>query len=250
MYHWLQKNLTRLILLALIGALVGFLKKDQLPNHQQVDKSLLQPPVQRSVNQPNFQIEYKGSRYTVRPRASYDIRALVVSQNNPTGIADSYHDSRSLDTKDFCVIWGHNVRSSEYKTVKFWSGSWTCYCEWENGTRFWMDEFSNNHLITNNEDIRDKIASVGIGDQVHIKGMLVDYTEVGSNSWRNSSLTRTDTGNTACEVVFVEDLKILSASNRPWRGLFKNSLIALGSLLLLKFGVFWFAAPEIVSGLN
>jgi hypothetical protein len=38
-----------------------------------------------------------------------------------------------------------------------------------------------------------------------------------TNFWRNSSLVRTDTGNGACEVVFVEEIEVLKLGNAPWR---------------------------------
>jgi len=61
-----------------------------------------------------------------------------------------------------------------------------------------------------------------VGDQVRIKGKLINvYAKlVGNRSefdsewlkW-NTSITRTDTGAGACEVIYVEDVQILRKAN-------------------------------------
>ena len=236
MYTGIQTILTRLSYLCVVLLILAYLRKDSLPDHTQILPAIHAQPIQRTISAAPFLVDYKGQKYQVQPRATYDLKGLVVSQNNPTSIADIYHDSKSLDTKDFCVIWGHNVKSNEFKQVKYWSGAWTCYCEWKDaGLRFWMNELSNNHLITDSDEIRAKIAKVGIGDQVHIKGMLVDYKNLGpQGGGRKSSLVRTDTGNGACESIFVQELKVLRSSNQLWRDLYKTAAIGLALLLMSK----------------
>ncbi|MGJ8650496.1 MAG: hypothetical protein ACSHX4_09060 [Opitutaceae bacterium] len=241
MYAGVQKLITRLCYLFVILGIVAYLRKDRLPDYTAIDPALREQPTQIQSAAPEFQIEYKGKSYRVRPKANYTLTGLIVSQNNPTGIADIYHDSKSLDTKDFCVIWGHNVRSNEFKDVTYWSGAWTCYCQWDDlGLRFWTEELSNNHLITDSDLIRRKIARSGIGDQIQIKGQLVDYKEVGTGGgWRSSSLVRTDTGNGACEVIFVRELSILRSTNAIWRKFFLVSLIMLATALISKALLFF-----------
>ena len=237
-----QKLLTRLCYLLIVVLVFSYLRKDQLPDYTSIDKRLLQAPVQQSIALSQFKINFKGRSYQVRPRASYDLRGLIVSHNNPQGIGDIYHDSKSIDTKDLCVIWGLNVRSDAFRKVRYWSNAWTCFCQWdESGLSFSPKLLSNNHLITDNDVIRRKIANVAIGDQIHIKGMLVDYKEIGSQrGWRNSSLVRSDSGNGACEVVFVKELKVLRSTNRIWRDGFKTALTLLVVTLGIKFALFWF----------
>jgi hypothetical protein len=72
---------------------------------------------------------------------------------------------------------------------------------------------------------------VHVGDQVHFRGYLVDYT--GPAGTRVSSTVRTDTGNGACEVVYVEGFEILDSTNRLWRRAFKGSLLALLASLIV-----------------
>ena len=246
MYQGIQGLLSKLGYLCLILGIVSYLLKNKLPDYKDINKRLIAEPIQRNGIQPHFKIDYRKRSYEVRPRAYYEINALIVSQNNPTGFSDIYHDSSSIDTKDFCVIWGQNLRSNEFRQVNYWSGPWMCYCQWDHGTRFWFNQLSNNHLITNDQEIRDKIAQTGIGDQIHIKGLLVDYRELGveNSGWRNTSLIRTDDGNGACEVVFVKELTILKSSNRIWRQGFSFAIKGLIVILLCKGLLFFVFATK------
>ncbi len=241
MYHSAQKGLTRLSYVFILFGIIAFLRKDRLPDYTAIDPALRNQPTQVPTTKPEFQIDYKGHSYRVRPKARYELTGLIVSQNNPTGIADIYHDSKSLDTKDLCVIWGHNIRSNAFQQVKYWSGAWTCFCQWKDpGLRFWTEELSNNHLITDSEQIRQKISRVGIGDQVRIQGMLVDYKDItAQGGWRSTSLVRTDIGNGACEVIFVEELQILRSPNDFWRKSTRIAIIALTAVLALKVTLFF-----------
>ena len=57
-----------------------------------------------------------------------------------------------------------------------------------------------------------------VGDQVHFRGYLAEYSH-GGGFKRGTSIVRTDTGNGACETVFVEDVEILKPGGGPWRKL-------------------------------
>ena len=70
------------------------------------------------------------------------------------------------------------------------------------------------------------------GDQIHLKGYLVTYSHGGGT--RGTSLTRDDTGNGACETIYVTDINILRKANRFWRYLFSlSTLLVAGSIILL-----------------
>ena len=204
-----QRQLTIAVGLLIVVGLLSWWKQGTgvMPEdiHPEVRKDPRQGPTQREP----FNFEYRGASYEVKPVYSYKIAGLVVSHNDIGSVWDSYHTSDSVDTKDLCVIWGGNTLVDTFNLVNFSSGSWTCYARWGPGVSMNLDELSNNHLITNQDHIRDLIAKTRVGDQVVIEGMLVNYRQPGKMGWRNSSTTRDDTGNTACEVVFVEDMRVL-----------------------------------------
>ncbi|OVE76497.1 hypothetical protein BVX98_05825 [bacterium F11] len=153
-----------------------------------------------------------------------------------------------MDTKDFCVIWGENLKTEDFRKVKYKNGSWTCYVKWPAGVSFDLYALSNNHLITDSDSIRNKIETVRKGDQVHISGNLVNYREVGNPYWRNSSQSRKDMGNGACEVLFVEKLEILNPGTPLWYTLFQLSLWMIGIIPLIKLIFFNMENRKIGSG--
>jgi hypothetical protein len=66
---------------------------------------------------------------------------------------------------------------------------------------------ANMHLIPADSVILKQIKNTRIGDIVNFTGYLVKVVGVDGWKWK-SSLTRNDTGNGACEVVYVEDFDI------------------------------------------
>lgn len=196
---------------------------------------LRREPRQTATDPTPFAFSYRGRPYNVKPLAAYDLAGLVVSHNDIGGLADIYHTKDSLDTKDVCVIWGDNVATEDFHRVKFWNGPWTCHWRYPDGVRTAASQVSNNHLITQSDSIRQAIARVRVGDQIRVRGRLVAYQDAAhAEFWRTSSLTRGDTGNGACEVVFVENLEILKAGAPGWWTLYLLSLGGLGALAALE----------------
>lgn len=221
--------------LSLIVYIYCYYKIKDLPGSDLISKSLYSDPVQEPTDTQPFTFEYEGHAYTVLPVADYSISGVVVTHNNISGI-DIYHTSKSVDFKDLCVVWGDNLKSNIYKEFKYWSEPWTC--NFQTGSNeafenFRLDQLSNNHLLTDNLSIRDEIRKVKVGDQVHFEGMLVKYYPKGEPDLvRNTSTIRTDTGNGACEVVFVKSftkvkewLPTYSMFYRTAKGLFFCLLI-------------------------
>ncbi len=68
---------------------------------------------------------------------------------------------------------------------------------------------TNVHIIPANADIAARCKSLRAGTLVHLQGELVDASGPQIPGWR-SSLTRTDTGNGACELMWVKEMSILS----------------------------------------
>ena len=67
---------------------------------------------------------------------------------------------------------------------------------------------TNVHVIPATEEIASRCESLRTGTLVHLSGDLVEASGPGIPSWR-SSLSRTDTGNGACELMWVQELSIL-----------------------------------------
>ena len=67
---------------------------------------------------------------------------------------------------------------------------------------------TNVHIIPSTPSIGSQCKSLRAGTLVHLSGDLVEATAPGMGAWR-SSLSRTDTGNGACELMWVRELSIL-----------------------------------------
>ena len=72
---------------------------------------------------------------------------------------------------------------------------------------------SNMHLIPADDGVRRALKRVRRGELVHIEGFLVDASRPDGWHWR-SSLSRDDTGDGACELVYVEELEAVAQGRR------------------------------------
>jgi hypothetical protein len=64
------------------------------------------------------------------------------------------------------------------------------------------------HIIPSSPTIASKCKSLRSGALVHLDGDLVEATAPNYTAWR-SSLSRTDTGNGACELIWLEEISEL-----------------------------------------
>lgn len=242
----LQRALTIAAAAALVVTGLAYLRKGSFVSHGDIAPRLLEEPQQTETERPPFSFPYMGETYEVQPVAEYDIAGLVVSHNDPTSWWDVYHDETSVDTKDLGLIWGPNLRSDDFHRVKFWNVSWTVNCRWPAGVTFHLGAISNNHLVTPHEHVRDAIAGVRVGDQVRLRGLLVNYAPRSQpGRWRNTSTTRADTGNGACEVVCVEELQVLKRGTPVAYFLYSLGKLALLLAVLAKVGIFFYESSRV-----
>jgi hypothetical protein len=64
---------------------------------------------------------------------------------------------------------------------------------------------ANMHMVPSTPELADSLRAIHAGDLVDIRGYLIEIKFPDGGTWR-SSLTRTDTGNGACELVWVDDV--------------------------------------------
>jgi hypothetical protein len=234
-------TLLRVTLFISIGLFsISYLLKDDLPHGDDILEDLLQHPVQKEVNVTPFEIEAGEILYTITPLYAYELYGLVVSYHNCGTWWDIYHHDQWKDfinVKDLCVVWGKNAQTEVYKDMRFTSDSWTCTYYWQNeevGSRFNHTCLSNNHILSHDESVTKAILKTESGDQIYLRGYLAEYSHSNMDFHRGTSTNRIDTGNGACETIYVEDYQILKTGNPFWRVTFTISKYAiLGSLLLL-----------------
>lgn len=148
-------------------------------------------------------IPHQGFR--LYPVARFETEALVLSRNvQRWPVADA---ARDLAPLDLALGWGLMSTPSEIAKLKIWQWGRFYYWRVRGGERFdpraAIPLSTNVHLIPATPEVRRALMRVREGDLIRLEGRLVDahHPELG---WWRSSRTRTDTGNGACEILFVE----------------------------------------------
>jgi hypothetical protein len=135
--------------------------------------------------------------------ARFDIRARVLSTSH------YFFDQLSgISPVDLALGWGRMSDSDVLAGIRINQGGRFYY--WRSRSRklpIPMDEVishsANMHMIPADENVKQTLLDVRTGEIVTLSGFLVEVDRPNGWSWR-SSLTRTDTGPGACEVVWVE----------------------------------------------
>jgi len=228
------------VLAAVLLAIAWFMKRRAIPATA-IDAASMRAPVQSATSRPQFTFDFDGRAVRVRPVAEYRIGGLVLSRNDVESFADIYHDASSVDTVDLCLLSGESLSTDDFHQVKVSSGPFTCYFRYPPGIHFHPDDLSNNHLITADPAIRTRLEAIDTGDQVLLRGLLVDYQmEDWHDWWRRTSTVRGDDG---CEVVLVESLEVLRRGAPRWRRLYQVSGCLVVILPALWVALFWLGFP-------
>lgn len=241
----LQRYLAIAVLLCVICALYLSLRDVPLPDVSHIDGTIkAAEPLQEASDGRAFTTTIKGYTYVLTPRATYAISGLVVSQHRGDALLNLYHQEDPGNIRDVCVVWGEDITNGSYRKVKFSSGEFTCSHSWSGvlAPAFDPDKASNNHLIPARIAIARQIGAIHVGDQIRMTGLLVDYTVTKDGQeifTRRTSLTRHDTGNGACEILYVTDLSVVVPGNHlqadAGRYMWYTSLA-----VFLALGVVWF----------
>jgi hypothetical protein len=246
-----DKVLKNIFLASIVVFGIAFFQKDNFPPPSEILGQLFREPLQTETMARPFSVKKGGFTYQITPLYSYELYGMVVSYHLASSWLDYYHGDwkDALNSKDIGLIWGDNIKSGVYQDMKFGSGSWTLYYNAKAGreTQVWSkfknEAVSNNHLLSNDAKVSKAIMSAQIGDQVYLKGYLASYSHSNGGFQRGTSTSRTDSGNHACETVFVTDFKILKKANVFWRSLYRISKYILFISLIAWFAVYYNRVP-------
>jgi hypothetical protein len=225
---------------ALLAA--SLLLRHALPAPVELRAELRNEPLQQPTQAAPFRTSVGGITYTVTPMAEYEIWGLVVSDHDSDAWWDWIHSASNdhLNVVDLCVVFAENAATGGYVGLDYSSGQFVCYVQTgsaEKWRRFSMRALSNNHLLADRPSIAAKLRSIQVGDQVHIRGWLAEYAHYQGFAFkRGTSLTRDDTGNGACETIYVQEVEVLRAGGVPWRWLVwpAVALIVLGLVVWVR----------------
>jgi hypothetical protein len=146
-------------------------------------------------------------RWTLTPRAHYDITARILSRE------DYYVDAlASLVPEDLALGWGAMSDNRVLKSFEISQGArfytWRPIAALPIPREAVIEHSANTHVIPADSLVRHQLAKLRVGQVVHLTGLLVDGVRDDGARVR-TSLTRKDTGAGACEIMLVEDVEVL-----------------------------------------
>ncbi len=160
-------------------------------------------PVQRRIEVPKGFIH---GDYLISKLASFDITARVLSRKN-------YFTGREskLSPVDLALGWGPMSDETVVERISVsQSGRWYRWCvkEFPIPQRAIERNSANMHMVPSTPEVKKQLKRVRKGHLIECTGYLIEINASDGFAWR-SSLTREDTGDGACEIVWVESLNIL-----------------------------------------
>ncbi|MBN2494349.1 MAG: hypothetical protein JXR96_07165 [Deltaproteobacteria bacterium] len=213
--------LSALGLSALVFVSTWFLA-DRYRDIDQAHPAVLRQPVQTPIEH-ILPVQFIRGGYKVQliPRYDYEISALVVSKNEHSALLGGLDD---ILPADLCLIWGSNVGSGVFRSpdISFYQAGRYCSVTGGCGLPFKLEEFANTHIVAEQEDVAARIEDLIVGDQVRLKGQLVDVRALSKSMLTLSSTEqrmdtserRTDHGGGACEVIRVTEVELLAPASR------------------------------------
>lgn len=142
----------------------------------------------------------------VQPLAEYEVEARVLSR-------EDYSDQGSFASPmDLALGWGPMSRQTVIDQLHITqSGRWYHY-SWKVAPPIPLQDIithsANTHIIPATSTVADRLDDIHAGDRVRLKGVLVVLNRQDGWHWR-SSLTRNDSGDGACELMWVEKVEKL-----------------------------------------
>lgn len=175
------------------------------------DREVQQGP---GVTAPNVPVQeaaadgaaFEHKDFRINPRARFEIEARVLGK-------ERYWFGRSarLSPYDLALGWGSMSDEAVLEEISIW----------QSGRFYWWmsrtmpiprhaitHQSTNVHIIPSDDDVRREVGSLRSGQVVRLTGHLVDVS--ASDGWRwRTSMSREDTGNGSCEILWVEAVTLV-----------------------------------------
>lgn len=159
-------------------------------------------PVQTDAHLPP---PFKHGDYTITPLAHYTVKAVVLARERYR-----YDPAAPLAPVDLALGWGPMSTAVVINDLKIsQSGRWYEYA-WSGEPPLdpgqIAEHSANTHCLPSTPEIRQQLLAIKRHDVVTLEGELVEVTGPDGYRWR-SSLSRTDTGGGACEILWITGIK-------------------------------------------
>jgi hypothetical protein len=150
---------------------------------------------------------FTQGQFHLKPLAIFSIDARVLHRK-----VYRYDKQAALVPVDLALGWGPMSDQSVLDQLKISQSARFYWYEYQRPpiTKEQIISHSTNvHIIPSTPAIAARCKSLRAGALVHLSGDLVEASGADIQAWK-SSLSRTDTGNGACELLWVKEMSILN----------------------------------------
>jgi hypothetical protein len=173
------------------------------PVHRDPGEIAAGDPLQTELEAP--QTMTRGEFQVIgQARFSAEVRVLGRERYRLGELAD-------VSPLDIAVGWGPMSDSAVLADLDVWQSGRFYFWHFDEEppipTEVIESHSANWHLVPANSTVWRKLSGLRVGDVVKLDGMLVNLENPGVGTM-NTSLTRTDTGAGACEIIYVEKASI------------------------------------------
>ena len=205
-----ERGIGGLFLLLLLCLLVAGCNRPQPTGVESDEIDASEDPSQTPLSsQESVVVEMKKGECRLTPVAEYKIAALVVGKETY-----SYGWNAKVSPIDVALAWGRLADPESRKYVSYsQSNRWTSF-KMKEGSPFdpayIVSHASNHHIIPSTRNLLYAIKTIKEKQKVVLEGFLVNVagTYEGNPVWWKTSLSRTDSGDGACEILYVTKARI------------------------------------------
>lgn len=181
--------------------------------YNRINGPIAYPPGVLIANEPTQQLTsseapFVYKEFQIKPLATFSIDARVLHRK-----IYRYDPGAPLAPVDLAVGWGPMSDEAVLDRLDVSQASRFYFYEWQGQPPIPREEIishsTNLHLIPQTDEIASECKSLRTGELVHLSGLLVEATGPDIGTLR-SSLSRTDSGRGACEIVWVEEIHKLA----------------------------------------
>ena len=198
-------NLRAFLMTALVAACLwnGWHRLERRPVHPLDGQVAPDEPLQSPAAEAG---PVRMGRWTLTPRATYDITARILSRE------DYRFDPLSeLAPEDLALGWGPMSDNAVLAHFEITQGArfytWQPRGALPVSRDAVVSHSANTHVIPVDAATRAQLARLRVGQIVHLSGRLVDGKR-DDGAYFSTSLTREDSGAGACEMLLVEHVEV------------------------------------------
>jgi len=204
----------KVFFLAMLAAgILFFLSSCNSPNpvsieYEEIDTR--QDPHQSPCNEEEvIRLETEEGKFALKPVATYWVAAMVVGRKTY-----SSGWTGEIIPLDLALAWGDLAQPDSREYVTFSQRDRWYFFEYKPESPFpasFISEHSaNTHIIPATQNIFEALKVVEETQKVVLEGFLVNLqgTYKGQQVWWNSSISRKDTGDNSCELLYVQKARV------------------------------------------